>query len=250
MPDATTAGPACPATSGPAGPPVSRPTTSSWSISTNSTIRLGELAGDQLRVGGRAGVRVVGGLVGEVLDEQQVVGLGRVPVHPEGQRALLAPGPSGANSATMASTLSCVPSLSLMGNTLTSMSSLLSARVAAPRMRRDVGRMPAPPRPGLARSGHGRPARPELRGVRIWPAPAPAVPYTWAMTTYSAVDHDRHLLPARLRREAAGRATSARSSWPRRPRRPGTAPACAAGPTGWRARSRPGAPELVCRRCS
>jgi hypothetical protein len=41
-------------------------------------------------------VGVVGRLVGEVLDEQQVVGLGRVPVHPERQRAVLGAGaPAG-----------------------------------------------------------------------------------------------------------------------------------------------------------
>src|SRR5260221_47577 len=50
-----------------------------------------ELAGDQVAVGRRAGVRVVGGLIGEVLDEQQVVRLGRVPVHPERQGTVLGP---------------------------------------------------------------------------------------------------------------------------------------------------------------
>jgi AraC-like DNA-binding protein len=37
-------------------------------------------------------VRVVGSLVGEVLDEQQIIRLGRVPVHPEGQGAFLRAG--------------------------------------------------------------------------------------------------------------------------------------------------------------
>src|SRR5256885_11713684 len=50
---------------------------------------VGELRGDQLLVRGRGGVRVVGGLVGEVLDEQQVVDVGRIAVHAERQRALL-----------------------------------------------------------------------------------------------------------------------------------------------------------------
>src|SRR6266851_4555261 len=54
-----------------------------------------ELAGDQVAVGRRAGVRAVGGLIGEVLDEQQVVRLGRVPVHPERQGAVLGPRPLG-----------------------------------------------------------------------------------------------------------------------------------------------------------
>src|SRR6266700_3173276 len=52
-----------------------------------------ELAGDQVAVGRRARVRVIGGLIGEVLDEQQVVRLRRIPVHPERQGAVFGPGP-------------------------------------------------------------------------------------------------------------------------------------------------------------
>src|SRR6266566_3348299 len=55
----------------------------------------GEPAGDQLLIDGRAGVRVVGGVVGEVLDEQQVVGPGRVAIDPERQRARLLGRPLG-----------------------------------------------------------------------------------------------------------------------------------------------------------
>src|SRR5579862_2199386 len=54
-----------------------------------------ELAGDQVTVGRRARVRVVGGLIGEVLDEQQVVRFRRIPVHPERQGAVFGPGPLG-----------------------------------------------------------------------------------------------------------------------------------------------------------
>src|ERR1039457_819563 len=52
-----------------------------------------ELAGDEVAVGRRAGVCVVGGLIGEVLDEQQVVRLRRIPVHPERHGAVFGPGP-------------------------------------------------------------------------------------------------------------------------------------------------------------
>jgi hypothetical protein len=51
-----------------------------------------ELAGDQVPVGRRAGVRVVGGLIGEMLHEQQVVGLRQIPVDPERHGALLGAG--------------------------------------------------------------------------------------------------------------------------------------------------------------
>src|SRR5580658_7685124 len=45
----------------------------------------GEAPSDQLLVGRRAGVRVIGGLIGEMLDEQQVVRPYRVAVDAEGQ---------------------------------------------------------------------------------------------------------------------------------------------------------------------
>jgi len=80
----------------------------------------GKPPGDQLLIRVRAGVCVVGGLVGEVLDEQQVVGLCRVAIDPERQRARLLGRPLGANSSTMASTSACLPGLSLMGNTFVS----------------------------------------------------------------------------------------------------------------------------------
>ena len=77
-------------------------------------------ASDQVLVCRRTGVSVVGGLVGEVLDEQQVVRLGRVPIHAERQGSASPPGPFGANSCTIASISACMPSLSLIGNTFTS----------------------------------------------------------------------------------------------------------------------------------
>ena len=47
----------------------------------------GELPGDEFLVGRRAGVRVIGRLIRKVLNEQQVVRLGRVTVDPERQRS-------------------------------------------------------------------------------------------------------------------------------------------------------------------
>jgi hypothetical protein len=54
-----------------------------------------ELAGDQLAVGRRGGVSIVGSLMGYVLDELLLVGLGRIGVDPEGQRAVLGAGALG-----------------------------------------------------------------------------------------------------------------------------------------------------------
>src|SRR5262249_39333495 len=54
-----------------------------------------ELTSDQLLIGRRAGVRVVRGLIGEVLDEQEVVDVRWIAIHPEGQCALLACGALG-----------------------------------------------------------------------------------------------------------------------------------------------------------
>jgi hypothetical protein len=55
----------------------------------------GELPGDELLVRRRAGMRVIGSLVGKVLDEQQVVRLRRVTVDPELERARLQSWPAG-----------------------------------------------------------------------------------------------------------------------------------------------------------
>src|SRR5580692_12268090 len=52
---------------------------------------LRELAGDQVLICSRTGMSVVGRLVREVLDEQQVVRLRRVAIHPERQGSWLGP---------------------------------------------------------------------------------------------------------------------------------------------------------------
>src|SRR6266542_1777867 len=54
-----------------------------------------ELSGDQVLVGWRACVGVVGGLIGEVLNEQPVVNRRRIPVHPERQGTVLDAGALG-----------------------------------------------------------------------------------------------------------------------------------------------------------
>ena len=56
-----------------------------------ASVPVSELPADELGVGGRAGVSVIGRLVDEVLHEEQVVRPGGITVDPEGQRACLLP---------------------------------------------------------------------------------------------------------------------------------------------------------------
>jgi Metal binding domain of Ada len=69
--------------------------------------QVGEPSGNQLLISVRGGVRVIGRLVGEVLDEQQIVGPGRVAIDAERQRARL-PGRT-AYSAVVTTGIYCRP---------------------------------------------------------------------------------------------------------------------------------------------